>query len=275
LRNEDIQKIVEQSVLEARGPYEVPLDSRRILPLDAFVYPDHVIGKIMLVKDRIENPEKYIDMRLDPGQAILLQGEHGTGKSTLPLSIAKACEAKVFQIDSRIIRGIVGETEHEIRRIFYDASCSRRTIVLIDEVHQLIPISQRTEEFTQRTFHTLSTEIENGIREGITVIATSSINEDIPYFSRLLEVIKLPLPSTPEERLQILLRNAEAYGFKTDQASLKEYADDKYTSGWSGKKLVEMLRQAASFALRDGKREIDNASLAEAYLSVKEARENV
>jgi AAA+ superfamily predicted ATPase len=275
LDRDDIERIVQRKVSEVRGPYEVSLESKRIPPLDVFVYPEHVMKKLMLVKDRIENPEKYIRMGLNPGQAIIIKGPHGTGKSTLPLSIAKACEARVFQIDSRVIRGIVGETEHEIRNIFDSALSSLPAIILIDEVHQLIPVSQRTEEFTFRVFHTLSTEIENSLQERVAIIATSSASEEISisYFTRLFEVIELPLPSSPEERLQILVRNAKAFGFKVE--GLEKYAADNYTNGWSGKKLLAMLTHASSYAIRDGKHMIDEACLDEAYLYLTEVGRSV
>jgi SpoVK/Ycf46/Vps4 family AAA+-type ATPase len=86
------------------------------------------------------HPEFAARYRIRRGGGILLWGPPGTGKTMLARAVAGEIEAAFFTVKpSEIMSKWVGDSEHNVARLFSTAREHERSIVFIDEIEALIP----------------------------------------------------------------------------------------------------------------------------------------
>lgn len=95
--------------------------------------------EIEKIKEVVEapllNPEKFVNLGIDPPKGVLLYGPPGTGKTLLAKAVANrtnACFIRV--IGSELLQKYVGEGARMVREIFEMAKRKRACIIFFDEV---------------------------------------------------------------------------------------------------------------------------------------------
>lgn len=95
--------------------------------------------EIEKIKEVVElplmNPEKYIDLGIDPPKGVLLYGPPGTGKTLLARAVANRTDATFIRvIGSELVQKYVGEGARMVREIFDLARSKQACIIFFDEV---------------------------------------------------------------------------------------------------------------------------------------------
>lgn len=108
--------------------------------------PDVTYNDIGGCKDQLErlrevlempmlNPEKFINLGIDPPKGILLYGPPGTGKTLTARAVANRTDACFIRvIGSELVQKYVGEGARMVREIFQLARTKKACIIFFDEV---------------------------------------------------------------------------------------------------------------------------------------------
>ncbi|KAG0440033.1 26S proteasome regulatory subunit 7 [Dictyocoela muelleri] len=95
--------------------------------------------EIEKIKEVVEmpliNPERYIELGIDPPKGVLLYGPPGTGKTLLARAVANRTDATFIRvIGSELVQKYVGEGARMVREIFDLARSKQACIIFFDEV---------------------------------------------------------------------------------------------------------------------------------------------
>ena len=81
------------------------------------------------------NPEKFINLGIDPPKGVLLYGPPGTGKTLLARAVANRTDACFIRvIGSELVQKYVGEGARMVRELFTMARSKKACIIFFDEV---------------------------------------------------------------------------------------------------------------------------------------------
>jgi len=81
------------------------------------------------------NPERFINLGIDPPKGVLMYGPPGTGKTLLARACANSTEATFIRvIGSELVQKYVGEGARMVRELFQLARSKKAAIVFFDEV---------------------------------------------------------------------------------------------------------------------------------------------
>lgn len=81
------------------------------------------------------NPEKFINLGIDPPKGILLYGPPGTGKTLIARAVANRTEACFIRvIGSELVQKYVGEGARLVRELFQMARTKKACIIFFDEI---------------------------------------------------------------------------------------------------------------------------------------------
>lgn len=95
--------------------------------------------EIEKIKEVVEapllNPEKFVNLGIDPPKGVLLYGPPGTGKTLLAKAVANRTNATFIRvIGSELLQKYVGEGARMVREIFEMAKKKKACIIFFDEV---------------------------------------------------------------------------------------------------------------------------------------------
>jgi len=108
--------------------------------------PDITYAEVGGCKEQIEkirevvempllNPERFVNLGIDPPKGVLLYGPPGTGKTLLARAVANQTEACFIRvIGSELVQKYVGEGARMVRELFQMARSKKACIVFFDEV---------------------------------------------------------------------------------------------------------------------------------------------
>eukprot|EP00828_Plagiopyla_frontata_P046904 TRINITY_DN850_c0_g1_i1.p1 TRINITY_DN850_c0_g1~~TRINITY_DN850_c0_g1_i1.p1 ORF type:complete len:429 (-),score=82.87 TRINITY_DN850_c0_g1_i1:80-1366(-) len=81
------------------------------------------------------NPEKFIELGIDPPKGVLLYGPPGTGKTLVARAVANRTDACFIRvIGSELVQKYVGEGARMVRELFQMARSKKACIIFFDEV---------------------------------------------------------------------------------------------------------------------------------------------
>merc|ERR1719453_687202 len=81
------------------------------------------------------NPEKFVNLGIDPPKGVLMYGPPGTGKTLCARAVANRTDACFIRvIGSELVQKYVGEGARMVREIFQMARTKKAAIIFIDEV---------------------------------------------------------------------------------------------------------------------------------------------
>ncbi len=88
-----------------------------------------------VVEEPLLNPEKFINLGIDPPKGILLYGPPGTGKTLLARAVANRSDACFIRVvGSELVQKYIGEGARMVREIFKLAKSKKSCIIFFDEV---------------------------------------------------------------------------------------------------------------------------------------------
>jgi transitional endoplasmic reticulum ATPase len=221
------------------------------------------IGGLDEVKQEIQesvelpltNPEKFEKMGIKPPRGIMLYGPPGCGKTLLVKAAANEANANFISVKgSEILSKWLGESEKAIRSIFRKAKQLAPCIISFDEIDALAP-TRRSEsnEAAQRVVNQILTELD-GIekREGVIFIATTNrpdlVEDSLLRPGRIDRFVYVPSPDA-ETRKKIL--HIHTASMPLEKVNISEVVDS--TENFSGADLEAVCREAAMFAMREGR----------------------
>ncbi|KAH8740071.1 hypothetical protein FG386_000898 [Cryptosporidium ryanae] len=200
----------------------------------------------------IKNPHIYDKCGLEVPSGVLLYGPPGCGKTLLAKAIAKESSANFISIRGpELLNKYVGESEKAVRTVFERARASAPCIVFFDELDSLCATrSSEGNGTTERVVNQLLTEMDGvGERKKVFIVAATNrpdiIDPAIMRPGRLDKVIYVPLPNE-EGRRDILLKVSKKTPLSKD---IDFDVISKYTDGFSGADLSQLIREATLQAL--------------------------
>lgn len=222
----------------------------------------------------LENLKEWIDKRarsftqeakefgVDTPKGIMLLGVPGCGKSLTAKAVAKSWNYPLLRFDiGKVFGGIVGESEHNVRRALDIAKAIAPCVLWIDEIEKGlsgVQSSGRTDGgTTSRVFGTLLTWMQEKT-EPVFVIATANNIKELPpelmRKGRFDEVFFVDLPSVEERKkifsIHIENRNRDLSDFDMDILA-------KETKGFSGSEIEECIKEGLHSAFSNNE-ELNN-----------------
>ena len=228
-----------------------------------------VKADMMLLVDFLKNPNKYTEAGAKLPKGVIFYGPPGTGKTLLAKAIAGEADVPFFYTSgSDFIEMFVGLGAKRVRDLFNQARKEAPCIIFIDELDAIgnSRNSNNGNSEHRQTINALLAEIDgfNG-SEGVLVIGATNRIEDLDKAlirpGRFDKHICIPLPESPEDRLEII----------NIYAKNKKFAEDvdfnllsKQTIGFSPANIESLLNEAALISVQKEKRFIDNECIDDA-----------
>ena len=192
------------------------------------------------------------------------------GKTLLAKAVAGEADASFFSLSgSDFVESLVGVGAARVRDLFAKARKSAPAIIFIDEFDAAgrkrgAGIGQGNDE-REQTLNQILVEMDGFAGDGGLVVMGATNRPDIldPALLRPGRFDRQVVIDTPDVhgRLEILRLHGGKRPLASD-ASLEEVARE--TPGFSGAELANVINEAALLSVRDGRAQIDQATLEEA-----------
>ena len=208
-----------------------------------------------VVEDPMLNPEKFINLGIDPPKGILLYGPPGTGKTLLARAVANrtnACFIRV--IGSELIQKYVGEGARMVREIFKLARSKKACIIFFDEVDSFgsTRFGDSEQNEVQRTMLELINQLDGFDSRGNIKVIMATNRPDIldPALlrpGRLDRKIEFKVPDL-DGRTKILRINAKVMSV---EKNIRYELIARMCNGATGAELRAVCIEAGMFAIRE------------------------
>ena len=222
----------------------------------------------------LKNPKKFIELGARIPKGVLLLGPPGTGKTLLARAVAGEAGVPFFSISgSDFVELYVGVGASRVRDMFAQAKKARPCIIFIDEIDAVgrkrgAGMGGGHDE-REQTLNQLLVEMDGfGKNEGIIIMAATNRPDILDpallrpgRFDREIVVGK-PDCQGREEILKVHSRNKKV----SKDVDFSKIA--KQTAGYTGADLENVMNEAAIFAARREKAEIDEKDIEDANLKV-------
>ncbi|MDE5755665.1 MAG: AAA family ATPase [Clostridia bacterium] len=221
------------------------------------------VGGLENLKDWISKRERSFTQEakkfgVDTPKGIMLLGVPGCGKSLTAKAVAKSWNYPLLRFDiGKVFGGIVGESEHNVRRALDIAKAIAPCVLWIDEIEKGLSGVQSSGQTdggtTSRVFGTLLTWMQEKT-EPVFVIATANNIKELPpelmRKGRFDEVFFVDLPSIDERKkiFQIHIENRKRDIVNFDLDTLA-----KESKGFSGSEIEECVKEGLHSAFSNGK----------------------
>ena len=214
--------------------------------------------ELIEIVDFLKNPEKYRSFGINLPKGVLLVGPPGVGKTLIAKALAGEAGVPFFyQSGSSFVQMYVGVGAKRVRDLFSKAKTMAPSIIFIDEIDAIGKArgNLRNDE-REATLNQLLTEMD-GFEgsEGVIVIGATNkvelLDEALLRPGRFDRRIFVELPGL-NDRLEILKVHMKNKPFK---GNLENIA--KMTVGFSGAALASLVNEASIYALKQGKKYIE------------------
>ncbi len=230
--------------------------------------------ELMELVEFLKNPQKFIALGARIPKGVLLVGSPGTGKTLLARAVAGEAGVPFFSISgSDFVELYVGVGASRVRDMFAQAKKSRPCIIFIDEIDAVgrkrgAGMGGGHDE-REQTLNQLLVEMDGfGKNEGIIIMAATNRPDILDpallrpgRFDRQVVVDK-PDALGREEILRVHCRNKNV----SNKVDLSKIA--RATVGYTGADLENVMNEAAIFAARRNKVEIDEKDIEDANIKV-------
>jgi cell division protease FtsH len=228
------------------------------------------ITELREIRDYLADPTKYLEFGAAAPKGVLLVGPPGTGKTLLARATAGEADAAFFSASgSEFVESLVGVGAARVRDLFSKARRAAPAIVFIDELDAAgrkrgAGVGQGNDE-REQTLNQLLVEMDGfGGDAGIVVMGATNRPDILdPALLRPGRFDRQVVVDVPDVhgRLEILQLHATGRHLGGD-VDLGELA--RMTPGFTGADLANLINEAALLTVREGRREIDQATLEEA-----------
>ncbi|MHB7981307.1 cell division protein FtsH [Clostridium sporogenes] len=226
-----------------------------------------------LLVEFLKDPQKFTHKGAKLPSGAILYGEPGTGKTLLAKALAGEANVPFFSINgSDFIEMFAGMGARRVRSLFEEARENAPCIIFIDEIDAIgrkRDVDLDNSEYRQ-TLNALLAEMDgfNG-SEGILVIAATNRIEDLDQAlirpGRFDKHISVSLPSTPEERLEIIniYSKNKCFNKEVDFTNLA-----KQTIGFSPAQIESLINEAVLISIQYNKDNIDTECIDKAMYKI-------
>ncbi len=228
------------------------------------------LAELREIRDYLAEPQKYLSVGAAAPKGVLLVGPPGTGKTLLAKAVAGEADASFFSVSgSDFVESLVGVGAARVRDLFRKARKVSPAIIFIDELDAAgrkrgAGIGQGNDE-REQTLNQILVEMDGFSGDGGLVVMGATNRPDIldPALLRPGRFDRQIVVDNPDVhgRLEILRLHGNKRPLAPD-ASLEEVA--RNTPGFSGAELANVINEAALLSVRDGRGQIDQATLEEA-----------
>lgn len=208
-----------------------------------------------VVEEPLLNPDKFINLGIDPPKGVLLFGPPGTGKTLVARAVANrtdACFIKV--IGSELVQKYVGEGARMVREIFSLARSKKACIIFFDEVDAFggTRFGDGENNEVQRTMLELINQLDGfDSRGNIKVLMATNrpdtLDPALLRPGRLDRKIEFGLPDL-EGRTRILEINARTMSI---EKNIRFELIARLCPGATGAELRSVCIEAGMFAIRE------------------------
>jgi cell division protease FtsH len=244
--------------------------SRDKITFDDVAGAGEAVAELKEIRDYLADPSRYLAVGAAAPKGVLLVGPPGTGKTLLAKSVAGEADASFFSLSgSDFVESLVGVGAARVRDLFRKARKAAPAIIFIDELDAAgrkrgAGIGQGNDE-REQTLNQILVEMDGFAGDGGLVVMGATNRPDIldPALLRPGRFDRQIVVDVPDVhgRIEILRLHGGKRPLAPD-ASLEEVA--KQTPGFSGAELANVINEAALLSVRDGKAQIDQATLEEA-----------
>ncbi len=228
------------------------------------------VAELREIRDYLADPSKYAAVGARAPKGVLLVGPPGTGKTLLAKATAGEAEAAFFSLSgSDFVESLVGVGAARVRDLFAKARKMAPALVFIDELDAAgrkrgAGVGQGNDE-REQTLNALLVEMDGfGGDAGIVVLAATNrpdvLDPALLRPGRFDRQVTVACPDV-HGRLDILCLHCGGRPLAPG-TSLEEIA--KLTPGFSGAELANVINEAALLTVREGRTEMDQATLEEA-----------
>lgn len=208
-----------------------------------------------VVEEPLLNPEKFINLGIDPPKGVLLYGPPGTGKTLVARAVANRTEACFIKvIGSELVQKYVGEGARMVREIFSLARSKKACIIFFDEVDAFggTRFGDGEDNEVQRTMLELINQLDGfDSRGNIKVLMATNrpdtLDPALLRPGRLDRKIEFGLPDL-EGRTKILEINARTMSV---EKNIRFDLISRLCNGATGAELRSVCIEAGMFAIRD------------------------
>ncbi len=228
------------------------------------------LAELREIRDYLADPSKYLEVGAAAPKGVLLVGPPGTGKTLLAKAVAGEADAAFFSLSgSDFVESLVGVGAARVRDLFRKARKVSPAIIFIDELDAAgrkrgAGIGQGNDE-REQTLNQILVEMDGFSGDGGLVVMGATNRPDIldPALLRPGRFDRQVVVDVPDVhgRVEILRLHGGKRPMAPD-ASLEEVA--RQTPGFSGAELANVINEAALLSVRDGRHDIDQATLEEA-----------
>ncbi len=228
------------------------------------------VAELREIRDYLADPSKYLRVGAAAPKGVLLVGPPGTGKTLLAKAVAGEADASFFSLSgSDFVESLVGVGAARVRDLFAKARKAAPAIIFIDELDAAgrkrgAGIGQGNDE-REQTLNQILVEMDGFAGDGGLVVMGATNRPDIldPALLRPGRFDRQVVVDVPDVhgRHEILRLHGKKRTLAAD-ADLEEVA--RQTPGFSGAELANVVNEAALLSVRDGRVEIDQATLEEA-----------
>jgi cell division protease FtsH len=228
------------------------------------------VAELREIRDYLADPSKYASVGARAPKGVLLVGPPGTGKTLLAKATAGEAHAAFFSLSgSDFVESLVGVGAARVRDLFAKARKMAPALIFIDELDAAgrkrgAGVGQGNDE-REQTLNALLVEMDGfGGDAGIVVLAATNrpdiLDPALLRPGRFDRQVTVDVPDV-HGRLDILTLHCGGRPLAPG-TSLEEIA--KLTPGFSGAELANVINEAGLLTVREGRTELDQATLEEA-----------
>ncbi|HEX5984676.1 MAG TPA: ATP-dependent zinc metalloprotease FtsH [Solirubrobacterales bacterium] len=228
------------------------------------------VAELREIRDYLADPSKYAAVGARAPKGVLLVGPPGTGKTLLAKATAGEAHAAFFSLSgSDFVESLVGVGAARVRDLFAKARKMAPALIFIDELDAAgrkrgAGVGQGNDE-REQTLNAMLVEMDGfGGDAGIVVLAATNrpdiLDPALLRPGRFDRQVTVDVPDV-HGRLDILTLHCADRPLAPG-TSLEEIA--KLTPGFSGAELANVINEAALLTVREGRVEMDQATLEEA-----------
>ncbi len=240
------------------------------ITFDSVAGAGEALAELKEIRDFLDDPTRYKAAGAAAPKGVLLVGPPGTGKTLLARATAGEADAAFFSASgAEFVESLVGVGAARIRDLFAKARKVAPAIIFIDELDAAgrkrgAGVGQGNDE-REQTLNQLLVEMDGfGGDAGIVVMGATNrpdiLDPALLRPGRFDRQVVIDVPDV-HGRFEILQLHARGRAF-ADGVDLSEIA--KLCPGFSGAELANLVNEAALLTVREGRTDIDQATLEEA-----------